>query len=271
MQTVRDGEIAAWIGWLGAAGVEHVVERFDMSRSQAYSRLSWMKHAGLVEHKRLLHLRPGLYIATRRGLQWQGLSRLRMFRLSPGGFEHMWRIAGAAAALHCKMQGWEMLGERQFRVLEADEGKLIATAQIGWSDSRPMLHRPDLALIPESGRAAVLEVELSTKSPVHLEKICRGWTSARHVGHVYYLAAPSAKRAVSRAVARTKTFDLITVLDLEDVAGLAERELAREREPRCEPAIERPAPEPESQDLWQFPQDDTVKRANGEAENVLGA
>jgi hypothetical protein len=68
------------------------------------------------------------------------------------------------------------------------------------------------------------------------------------------------------------------VLGLDDVAGIAERELAREREPRREqeprrehPGDRPPAPEPESQDLWQFPDDDTFKRANGEAENVLGA
>jgi hypothetical protein len=33
MQTKKDAEIVGWIGRIGAAGDEHVVGRFEMSRS----------------------------------------------------------------------------------------------------------------------------------------------------------------------------------------------------------------------------------------------
>jgi hypothetical protein len=35
MQTHRDAEIVDWIGRLGAAGAEHVMSRFSLSRSVA--------------------------------------------------------------------------------------------------------------------------------------------------------------------------------------------------------------------------------------------
>jgi hypothetical protein len=40
MQTERDSQIVSWIGGLGAAGAEHVMSEFGMSRSIAYQRLN---------------------------------------------------------------------------------------------------------------------------------------------------------------------------------------------------------------------------------------
>jgi hypothetical protein len=47
---------------------------------------------GLLEHRKVLHGWPGMYSATREGLRWQGLSWLHPFHLTPGGFEHVWRV-----------------------------------------------------------------------------------------------------------------------------------------------------------------------------------
>jgi hypothetical protein len=40
MQTKKDAEIVGWIGRIGAAGAEHVMSRFEMGQSWAYTRLS---------------------------------------------------------------------------------------------------------------------------------------------------------------------------------------------------------------------------------------
>ena len=76
MQTERDGQIVEWIGRLGAAGAEHVMSRFAMGRSWAYSRLRSLTADGLLEPRTVLHREPGLYVATNRGLRWRGLGRL---------------------------------------------------------------------------------------------------------------------------------------------------------------------------------------------------
>jgi hypothetical protein len=229
MQTSRDAQIVAWIGCVGAAGAEHVRERFGMARRTAYRRLASLTADGLLEHRTVLYGWPGMYSATARGLRWQGLERLRVFRVRPGGFEHAWRVAAVTAALHRELPGWRAIGEREIRVLEADGGESVASARVRSTErAAAMLHRPDLALVSPRGRVAAVEVELSVKAPVRLERICRGWCRARHLGHVYYLATPPAARAVTRAVRALRASDMVSVLDLHDIRTLAVRELQRE-------------------------------------------
>jgi hypothetical protein len=225
MQTERDAEIVGWVGRLGAAGAEHVMGRFGMGRSWAYSRLNRLVQDGLLEQVRLLHLRPGLYVATAEGLRWLGLERLGVHRVAPGGFVHAWEVASAAVALHQGLPRWELLSDRALRVVESDRGELIASANLGeLPGGRRALHRPDLALISPERRVVAVEVELSVKVPRRLAAICRGYARARHVDHVYYLASSAVARAVTRAIAETRSEDRITVLPLGDVGSLVDAE-----------------------------------------------
>jgi hypothetical protein len=226
MQTEKDAEIVGWVGRLGAAGAEHVMARFGMGRSWAYARLSRLVCDGLLEQKTLLYRQPGLYIATAEGLRWQGLERLGVYRVSPGGFTHAREVASAAVALHRRFPGWRILSEPELRVRESDGGELVASARLGEPPGgRRAVHRPDLALISPQGRTLAVEIELSVKAPRRLHTICRGYARARHVSHVYYLATPPAARAVARAVAETRSQDRITALALADVDALAAAEV----------------------------------------------
>jgi hypothetical protein len=278
MQTQRDAQIVEWLGRMGAAGAEHVGERFGLHVATVYRRFSVLKAACLIEHHQPLYQFPGMYSATREGLRWRGLERFLVFEGSPGMFEHTWRQTGAAVVLHRELLDWELLSEREIRARELDETKLVVSAQLGPSSRGPRHHRADLALVSPSGRVTAIEIELNEKGPAALKKICGAWSRARHVDHVYYLASAGPGRGVSRVVQGLKADDRITVLELDDVTGIAERELAREREPRHErgsrrePGGERAlAREPESQELWQFPGDDALQPATEEAEDVLGA
>ncbi|HEV7528059.1 MAG TPA: hypothetical protein VGO29_04125 [Solirubrobacteraceae bacterium] len=225
MQTHRDAQIVGWLARIGAASAEHVMARFGMGRSWAYARLSRLVRDGLLEQKRLLYGKPGLYVATAEGLRWTFNERLGPYRLGPGGFQHAWELAATAVALHTKLPGWDQLSDREIRVGENDHAELIASASLGeLPGGRPALHRPDLALIGPDQRLLAIEVELSIKAPRRLQAICRGYARARHVDHVYYLATPPAARAVARAVAGVRAQDRITVLALDDVAGLVAAE-----------------------------------------------
>jgi hypothetical protein len=229
MQTYRDAEIVAWIGRLGAAGAEHVMRRFEMSRSMAYHRLGSLTRDGLLEHSAVLFGRPGMYSATQAGLRWQGLDRLGVCRVRPGSFEHAWQVAHAAVELHCAMPGWDVLSEREVRSVEADDDGLFASVQVGGVGDRQLLHRPDLALVSPGACVVSVEVELSIKSASRLAAICRGWARARYIDGVYYLASPGPGRAVQRAVRTTKAADRVRVLGLDDVLLLvAEQSTRRE-------------------------------------------
>jgi hypothetical protein len=221
MQTERDAEILSWIGGVGAAGVEHVMGRFAMGQSWAYTRLSRMVCEGLLDRKALLHRKPGLYIATAEGLRSSGLERLGVHSIRPAGFEHAQEVASAAVSLYRGFAGWEILSEREIRAAESDRNELVASARIGELPSgRPALHRPDLALISPDGKSVAVEIELSIKAPRRLAGICRGWARARHVSHVYYFATPAVARAVDRAIAETRAEDRIAVLPLQNGASL---------------------------------------------------
>jgi hypothetical protein len=226
MQTNRDAEIVYWIGCLGAAGAEHVMRELVMSRSMAYQRLGSLTRDGLLEHHAVLYGRPGMYTATLAGLRWQGISHLGVCNVRPGGFEHAWQVAHTATELGGAMPDWELMSERELRSMESEHDKLIASAQVGHLASRTKLHRPDLVLSCTAGLVIPIEVELSTKSASRLAAICRGWARARHVDTVYYLAAPGPRRAVERAIEKTKTTDRIRVLGLDDIRQLAREQYA---------------------------------------------
>jgi hypothetical protein len=228
MQTERDARIVEWIGRMGAVGAEHVSEQFGMQQRIAHARLRSLAADRLLEHHMILHLRPGLYCATLRGLRWQGLSRFGVYHVTPGGYEHAWQVAAAAVALNRELPAWRLLGEREIRAIEIDERELLASIRLAGCGYKALHHRPDLALVSPSGGVVSIEVERSIKGASVLARICRDWARASHVKHVYYLATPEAARAVRRAVERVKAGDRVTVLDMEDVSGLAARELVRE-------------------------------------------
>jgi hypothetical protein len=228
MQTNRDAQIVNWLGRVGAAGVQHVTDQFDMSDQMAYKRLALLAADGLVERRRPLYDRPSMYLATLPGLRWQGQSRFGVFHLSAGGCEHTWQVTTAMLALSRQLPSWRILTEREIRAQEIEEGRLFASADAGPIGHGTMRHRPDLAVVSPSDGVVSIEVELTIKDRRRLAKISRGWARARHVDHVYYLATPEAARAVGRALDRGKATDRVTVLDLEDVAGLAAHALARE-------------------------------------------
>jgi hypothetical protein len=222
VRTELDAGIVEWVGCLGAAGADHVMGRFGMGRSWAYHRLGSLVADGLLELRPMLHRHAGLYVASLEGLRWRGLERLGVYRVSASGFVHAWELARVAVALHWGLEGWRMLSEREIRAHESEEGELVASARLGEVAGHPSLHRPDLALISPHGRTVTVEVELSVKAPRRLQAICRGWARARHITHVYYLAAPAAARAVSAAVDRTRSQERITVLPLHGVCALAD-------------------------------------------------
>jgi hypothetical protein len=223
MQTEKDAEIVGWIGRMGAAGAEHVMGRFDMGRSWAYARLSRLVKDGLLEQRILLYRQPGLYLATADGLRWQGLQRLGVYKVSPGGFQHAQEVANAAVSLHRVLPAWEILSEREIRIQESDQDELIASAKLGeLPGGRPGLHRPDLALISPDGNVVAIEVELSVKAPRRLAAICRAWVRARHISAVYYIAPPAVARAVERAIVETRTEGLIVVLPIDEPEALAD-------------------------------------------------
>jgi hypothetical protein len=230
MQTHRDAQIVDWIGRLGAAGAEHVMSRFSLSRSVTYARLNSMVHDELLEHHAVLYARPGMYTATLAGLRWQGLESLGKFAVRPGGFEHAWQVAQATMQIENGLAGWPVFSEREIRAVETNSGKLFASAKMGAVADNPALHRPDLAVEGPGGKVASIEIELSIKSSSRLAAICRSWARARHIDRVYYLATPGPAGAVKRAARSAHATNRVRVLAIEEISRLI-HELTTGNEP----------------------------------------
>jgi hypothetical protein len=65
---------------------------------------------------------------------------------------------------------------------------------------------------------------LSVKAPRRLAAICRGYARARDIDHVYYLAPSPVARALTRAIAETRSEDRVTVLPLGDTRSVIDAE-----------------------------------------------
>ncbi len=222
MHTANDRDIVHFIGQVGAASAEHVMDRFGMGRSWAYARLRTLTSDGMLERRTLLHQTPGMFIATRYGLRWSGQQRFGVFKLGPGSFMHAWELTSAIVGLHARLPEWQVMPERELRAYEREERALLASARLGeLVAGHRALHRPDIALVGPGRRVCAVEVELSIKAADRLRMICRGWGRARHLAHVYYLTTPEVTRAVRRAVSATHVEELVTVVPLRDLDGAA--------------------------------------------------
>jgi hypothetical protein len=210
----RDRELVRFVGVHGAVAIEHVMAALGVGRTAAYRRVAACIEAGLLERLDLLREEPSLLRATRAGLRYAGLG-FGPAVVSPGSVDHWLRCATTALKLGEEFGAERVLSERELRLLERIEGRPIASAQVGELPSgAPGLHRPDLAILTEEQTIAV-EVELTPKAPHRLAGLIRSWRRASWVGEVRYYCEPGVtRRAVERAVEKTRAQDHIRVLEV---------------------------------------------------------
>ena len=215
--TTRDRDIVAWIGRFGAVEAEQAMTWFGMGRTATYRRLRACVGSELLAHVRVLHGEPGLYVATRAGLQWAGLGDFEPCRVSVALVRHVQASARAAVVLDRREPGMTVVHEREIRAAERSQGRVLASVAVGsLGAGRSRWHRPDLLLVPRQGDElpTAVELELSVKSRRRLETICRGYARSRLFAAVRYYAEPVPARAVARTVEATRTGDLIRVLPI---------------------------------------------------------
>jgi hypothetical protein len=172
------------------------------SRTVTYRRFARCEAAGLVE-RITVPVVGTLLRASREGQRHVGLGALPLALVRPGGVVHDLSCAELALRLEAdRREDAVVLTERELLLTERVEGRPIASAPLT-RNGREGLHRPDLAVLADSGTVA-LEVELSLKAPRRLEAIMRAWRRASRVAEVRYLCgSPGVRRAVERAVAAT--------------------------------------------------------------------
>ncbi len=213
----RDWELVRYVGRNGVVAMRHVMAALGVGRTAAYRRVATCVEAGLLERLDLVRSEPGVLRATRDGLRYAGLG-LPVAAVSPGAVDHLLRCATTAQLVGDHYGHDRVLTERELVLAEKIEGHPIASAEVGESHyGPPRLHRPDIAVLAESGTIAI-EVELTPKSPRRLQGLIRAWrrTIARRViAEVHYHCAPGqTRRAVERAAAEVKAREWIAITEV---------------------------------------------------------
>jgi hypothetical protein len=213
-------ELLRWTAGMGAVTSESLSLRRRASIASAQAMLNAAVRAKQLARHRPLADRPALYTVTRLGLRaaaCEGEPR----RVSPASAQHMIACAHVAAALERRYPEQLVIGEQELRRREREAGAPLASVvlrRVG--EHGPLMHRPDLVLLPRSGstrRPVAVEVELTIKAPRRLAEICRAWTRSSHVDGVLYLAPPAVERALGRAIGAAQAGECIAVVPLDSL------------------------------------------------------
>lgn len=199
-----------------------VAGRFRVGRSQCYARLTGLVRLGLLSHQRLLYGQPGVYLATRTGLDLTGVA-LPAATIDLRTYAHDLEMTSLVSELErdAAPRSANVLTERELRSIDTPAGRspdhykprfavpFGRGQQLSLSPAgAPRVHFPDAVIVEANECTTAVELELSAKGRARLRGILRAYAAARHVAHViYYAASP-------------RVFDLLA----DEVTGLrAER------------------------------------------------
>ena len=218
--TERDEAIVRFVGLQVAVEARQIAVWQQMDRAHVFRRCRRLVELGLLRHERVVHGRPGLYLATRAGLDFAGLS-LPVARVNLRSYEHAVELVWLFIDLEREFGPGRVLSERQIRTLE---GRAASAAERSRQRHRPRyalagsggprsLHFPDLVVedgAPNGGLLFV-ELELSVKAAERRRAIVRAYVRGSHVERVRYYAAGDALRAMLRTVERERAGDFVEV------------------------------------------------------------
>jgi hypothetical protein len=216
-------EILSWAASLGAITAEALALRLDIALASARARLSVMQRRGLLSRSAPLADHPALFSVTRGGLRACEARGIQTCEVKPRDAHHLIVCAVLAAGLERCYPDHHLIGERELRRDEREQGRLLASARLEPSrGEESCLHRPDLVLSPsdpDGGLRVAVEVELTIKAPRRLVEICRAWARCGTVAGVIYLAPTKVQGALLRAVAEARASEQVAVVPLSAVPG----------------------------------------------------
>ncbi len=227
--TGRDKEIVRWIGRLRMVQAAHVSERFSLGRAVTYARLSGLVQLDLLEHARVFHGAPGVYLATRAGLAAVDVE-LPPAKIDLRTYAHDLELTALVIELEREFAHPRVVTEREdaggghAAGGRADPGPAVRRSLAGARGRQqltpaghPRLHFPDCAITDQPGdRAGILAVELerTAKGRARLRRILAGYVSARHISAVrYYALGDRVREVVGSEVGAQRAQALIEVRD----------------------------------------------------------
>ena len=223
--TARDAAIVRFAGRHYGVEARQVADRFGMDLANAHRRQARLVDAGLLEPRRVLHGRPGVYIATRAGLDWVRVA-LPAARISLATYEHDVELVGLAIELEREFDEAAVLTERELRSRDMPSawaayrsGAAVApryAVAVGSGTAPRGLHFPDIVVKGGAAQGGLLavELELTVKGAARRRQIIGAYRDGFHIEQVRYYAAEEALRALRRTIAEERANDVAPVVDL---------------------------------------------------------
>jgi hypothetical protein len=214
---------------------EHAAVLLDRAPDTARARLSRLESADYARSESVFRGQPPMYLITSPGLRVLG-SRLARPRTDMRTYRHdvgvAWLWLAARGGTFGPLQ--EIVGERRLRSQDGsrEPGTEPLGVRLGGFGPRGQerLHYPDLLLRTADGRRVALELELSGKERVRLEKILLGYGADPRIdGVVYLVERASVARGVTDTSRRLGVSSRVHVQRVR-LAGAAPRVVERGRE-----------------------------------------
>jgi hypothetical protein len=210
------------------ATAAQVAERFGLGRAVSYARLNGLVRLGLLEHARIFHATPGVYLTTRTGLAYVDLA-LPPARVDLRTYDHDLELSALVIELEREFGAERIATEREMRAADTPVGGAPAerprfavplTGARGQMQLTPVgharLHFPDCAVSlrdRETGpKVLAVELERTAKGRARLHRILSGYVAARHTEAVrYYATTRRVRDLVKTEVATLRAQELIEI------------------------------------------------------------
>lgn len=186
--TQRDKDILQFINASGYCNAPQLGRRFSMKWWIVYRRMSQLIRAGLVLHKRVNFSQFGIYYLTPTGAKFTDLPPID--GISKGGFDHQILLVDLILKLRDVYPEAHWVSERHLKHQKYYYG-------IGKSG-----HVADGILVFPDGKKHAIELELTNKSNIRLEKIIRAYGVQFEIESAWYFCADSVISPLSSVSAK---------------------------------------------------------------------
>jgi hypothetical protein len=211
--TDRDEAIVRFVGLQVGVEARQIAGWQAMDKAHVFRRCRRLVELGLLRQERVVHGRPGLYLATKAGLDFAELE-LPAARVSLWSYAHALELVWLWIDLEREFGPDRVLTERQIRSLEFRDAWAAEHSNrrhrpryaLSGSGGPKSLHFPDLVVdggAPEGG-ALFVELELTVKGSERRREIVRSYVRSAQAERVRYYAAGDALAAMGRTLAHER-------------------------------------------------------------------
>lgn len=186
--TKRDKEILKFINASGWCIAPQIEKRFSIRWWIVYRIMKRLTKAGLAEHKRVYFDDHGIFYLSHRGARYTDLPSID--GISKGIYDHQRTLVDVILKLRELYPDAKWVSERYLKQQKFYYG----VGKLG--------HVADGVLIFPDDRKVAIEVELSIKGKLRIEKIFRAYAAQVAIREVWYFCADNVMPALSAMSAK---------------------------------------------------------------------